>query len=124
MKTFQSLIFLLLSFLSFAFASEQAYDTTVYLTNTVTQVYTVRKTGTPTGTAANVTSTIMATTIPTMAPSAPSVGTILPYPSLNGTETPSVTRAAPSATYTGAASGFKVNALVAALAVGVGYLAL
>jgi hypothetical protein len=116
MRSFQSILFLLLGvLLSLAVAESATYETTVYLTNTVTQVYTITKSGAhPTGVAVNSTSIIP-----------PSYGTSVPYPSGNATATPTgTTTSSPSAVFTGAASQFNVNAFVAVLAAGVGYLAL
>jgi hypothetical protein len=116
MRSFQSMLLLVLAaLLSLAMAAENpSYETTVYLTNTVTQVYTITKSGAhPTGVPQNSTSVIP-----------PSYGTQAPYPSTNATATPTGTTSSPSAVFTGAASQFNVNALVAVLAAGVGYLAL
>jgi hypothetical protein len=115
MRSFQSILFLLLgALLSLAAAESATYETTVYLTNTVTQVYTITKSGAhPTGVAVNSTSVIP-----------PSYGTSAPYPSSNATATPTGTTSSPSAVFTGAASQLNVNAFVAVLAAGVGYLVL
>lgn len=120
MRSFQTVVALLFAFMAFALAqvSEPAYDATVYVTSTVYRVNTVTLSGTPTGSIANSTSTISA---------AASAATIIPsYGGGNGT-TAVPTGVAPSSSapaFTGAASHLNVNALVAALAAGVGYLAL
>ncbi|KAF2194054.1 hypothetical protein K469DRAFT_549042 [Zopfia rhizophila CBS 207.26] len=112
MRPFQQLILFLLALLPFALAQE-SYDATVYITSTVYKVNTVTMSGTPTGAAANSTSTISA-----------SAGTLLPnVPSGNGTA-PTVTAATSAPAFTGAASHLNVNAFIAALAAGVGYMAL
>ncbi|KAF2472450.1 uncharacterized protein BDR25DRAFT_173275, partial [Lindgomyces ingoldianus] len=95
------------------------YDATVYVTSTVYKVNTVTMSGTPTGPAVNSTSTIYA-----------SVGTLQPnYPSSNATvaptgAVPSITTTAAPSVFTGAASQLNINAFVAILAAGAGYLAL
>lgn len=119
MRSFQTIVALLFAFVAFALAQspEPSYDATVYVTSTVYRVNTVTLSGTPTGSVANSTSTISA-----------SVATIIPsYGGGNGTiAVPTgVTASSSSApAFTGAASHLNVNALVAALAAGVGYLAL
>ena len=118
MRSFQTIVALLFAFVAFALAQspEPSYDATVYVTSTVYRVNTVTLSGTPTGSIANSTSTISA-----------SVATINPsYGGGNGTTAvPTGVSPSPSApAFTGAASHLNVNALVAALAAGVGYLAL
>jgi hypothetical protein len=117
MRSFQTIVALLFAFVAFALAQspEPSYDATVYVTSTVYRVNTVTLSGTPTGSIANSTSTVSA-----------SIATIIPSYGANGT-TAVPTGVAPSSTppaFTGAASHLNVNALVAAVAAGVGYLAL
>ncbi|ORY17536.1 hypothetical protein BCR34DRAFT_597001 [Clohesyomyces aquaticus] len=119
MKSIQQLVVLFFALFAFALAQEETYDATVYVTSTVYKVNTVTMSGTPTGAVSNSTTTIV---------SYPSVGTVLPgYSSANLTSAP--THATPTTTakpsqFTGAASQLNVNAVVAILAAGVGYLAL
>ena len=124
MRSFQQVIAILFALVAFAFAQAQSsdtevYDATVYLTSTIYRVNTVTMSGTPSASVANRTSTISATHAPT-------------YPAgisskVNGTSVvqPTGTGAKPSQPlFTGAASALNVNAYVAALVAGVGYLAL
>ncbi|KAF2790080.1 hypothetical protein K505DRAFT_365043 [Melanomma pulvis-pyrius CBS 109.77] len=116
MRSFQQVVVLLFALFAFALAQEPSYDATVYVTSTVYRVNTVTLSGTPTGSVANSTSTISAS-VASFAPS---------YSAGNGT-TLAPTGVAPSSTapaFTGAASHLNVNAFVAALVAGVGYLAL
>jgi hypothetical protein len=121
MRSFlQTLLFAL--FALFALALAQEYDTTVYITSTVYRVNTVTLSGTPTASVHNMTSTIKPS-IPTMATPIYSTG------SSNGTtiaptgSAPAPAQPSPSE-FTGAASQLTINALVAVVAAGVGYLAL
>ncbi|KAF2713967.1 hypothetical protein K504DRAFT_450585 [Pleomassaria siparia CBS 279.74] len=114
MRSFQIIAAFLFAFLAFAVA-EETYDATVYVTSTIYRVNTITLSGASTGTIANQTSTIAAS-VPSLAPSF----------SGNGT-TAAPTNATPSATspaFTAGAPRLNVNALVAAIAAGVGYLAL
>jgi|TARA_R110002003_G_scaffold180_1_gene14346 hypothetical protein len=117
MRSFQQLVFFLFALLACAFAQEsEAYDATVYITSTVYRVNTVTKSGSAPSSIANLTSTISA-----------SHATYAPVSSLkaNGTVYPTGTGAMPSSPqFTGAASALAINAYVAALAAGVGYLVL
>jgi hypothetical protein len=117
MRSFSTLLFVFLALFSLALAAnEPQYETTIYLTNTVTQVYTITKSGAhPTGIAvANSTSTIPAT-----------YGTGAPYPSsslVNATSAATRT-SAPSAVFTGAAAKWSTNTVVAIVAAGMGLFA-
>jgi hypothetical protein len=109
-----------------AFAQEEGYDATVYITSTVYRVNTVTMSSSapaPGYTPANSTSTISATH-PTIIPS---------YNAGNGTSGVAPTASAPTvgapsaskpAEFEGAAASIKVNTMVVALAAGVGYLVL
>jgi hypothetical protein len=130
MPSFQQLFLFLFALFASALAQgysqeSVSYDATVYVTSTVYRVNTVTLSGSPTGSVANSTSTISAS-IPTLAPSYPSsngTASSIVYPS--GTLAPSASKPVPSSpAFTGAASALNVNAFVAALAAGVGYLAL
>lgn len=118
MRSFQQVVVVLFALFAFALAQspEPSYDATVYVTSTVYRVNTVTLSGTPTGSVANSTSTISAS-VASFAPS---------YSAGNGT-TLAPTGVAPSSSapaFTGAASHLNVNAFIAAVAAGVGYLAL
>lgn len=119
----------LLFLVALPFAVADSYDTTlistVYSTKTVYAVHTEIKTGTPpVSSSCNSTSTYYPTSYGTSAvssavyPTGPATGY---YPSSTGAGTPTT---ATLPTFTGAASQLNVNALVAAIAAGVGYLAL
>ncbi|KAF1911936.1 hypothetical protein BDU57DRAFT_459963 [Ampelomyces quisqualis] len=114
MRSFQQVLVFLFALVAFALAQESdVYDSTVYITSTVYRVNTVTMSGSPTGSAANMTSTIPAS----LAPTYPANGTYAVQPSGTG--------AMPtSPPFTGAASALSINAYVAALVAGVGYLAL
>jgi len=124
MKHFQTLLFFLIGLLSVGAFAEEAYDTTIYLTNTVTQVYTVTRSG-PSSAVANSTSTIYPSS--TLAYGTKAAA---PYPSANVTSSP--TKGGPSATgsatgaapFTGAAAQLNGNVVAVVLAVGMGLLAL
>jgi hypothetical protein len=120
MRSFQQVLVFLFALVAFAFAQDnEAYDSTVYITSTVYRVNTVTMSGSPTGSVANMTSTIPASHAPTY----PAIASFKP----NGTSAvqPSGTGAKPTTSpFTGAASALNVNAYVAALVAGVGYLAL
>lgn len=123
MKSIQQLAVLFFTLFAFALAQDEtSYDATVYVTSTVYKINTVTLSGTPTGPVYNSTTTIY--------PSVPGTG-YPTYSSANVTAAP--TGAVPSSTkgsspspspFTGAASQLNVNAFVAILAAGVGYLAL
>lgn len=120
MRSFQQITALLFAFLALALAqaAEPSYDGTVYVTSTIYRVDTVTLSGTPTGSVANSTSTISA-----------SVATFVPsYSAGNGTAAASTgvapTSSAPASEFTGAASRLNANAFIAAVAAGVGYIAL
>ena len=120
MRSFSQVIVLLFALFAFALAQDSvsSYDATVYVTSTVYRVNTVTMSGTPTGSAANSTVTIPAT-VASVASYYPAGKGTTAAPTGSG----SPTTAAPSQ-FTGAASNLKVNAFVAAIAAGVGYLAL
>jgi len=130
-QVFNSILMFLIALLPFAFAGdyESASVSTYFSTKTVYLVHTETKTGTPpasSSTSYNSTSTeyppSYGTTIPTFSSSAnATLSSTGYYPT--GTGVPTSTTTAPP-TFTGAASQLNVNALVAAIAVGVGYLAL
>jgi hypothetical protein len=112
-----------------AFAQEDQYDATVYITSTVYRVNTVTMSSSapaPGYTPANSTSTISATH-PTIIPSYNAgngtAGVVVPTASA-----PSASSVAPIASkpaeFEGAAASIKVNTMVVALAAGVGYLVL
>jgi hypothetical protein len=117
MRSFQQVVFFLFALLACAFAQDaEAYDSTVYITSTVYRVNTVTKPGSAPSSVANLTSTIPA-----------SHATYAPASSIkaNGTIYPTGSAARPSSPqFTGAASALAINAYVAALAAGVGYLVL
>jgi hypothetical protein len=122
MKSLQQIVVLFFALCAFALAQESiAYDATVYVTSTVYRVNTVTLSAKPTGAVYNSTSTISATGA--SAPVVPSY-----YPSSNGTSavypTGTIAPSASAPAFTGAASHLNVNAIVAVLAAGVGYLAL
>jgi hypothetical protein len=112
------LITLLFTLFAAVFAQDtEVYDSTVYITSTVYRVNTVTMSGaSPTGAVVNMTSTIPAH-VPTYYPTAQLNGTSVVAPSGTGVK-PS------SPAFTGAASALNVQAYVAVLAAGVGYLAL
>jgi hypothetical protein len=124
MRSFSQIIIALFALLVCAFAQEDQYDATVYITSTIYRVNTVTmsSSASPVGyTVANSTSTISATH-PTMIPS---------YNAGNGTASvtmPTASGPMPSASkpaqFEGAASSLHINGLVVALAAGVGYLVL
>ena len=121
MRSFQAVIVFLFALVASVFAAEtESYDATVYITSTVYRVNTVTMSGSPSGSVANQTSTISA---PSYA--APSVTASY---GTNGTgavkPTGSATKSASPSEFTGAASSLNANALVVALAAGVGYLVL
>jgi hypothetical protein len=122
MRSFQQIVVFLFALLVCALAQDtDIYDSTVYITSTVYRVNTVTMSGaSPSGSVANQTSTIYATHTPAYPAAASSLKG-------NGTSIvlPTGTGAKPSATqFTGAASSLTINAYVAALAAGVGYLVL
>jgi hypothetical protein len=120
MRSFQQVVFFLFALVAFAFAQDtESYDATVYITSTVYRVNTITMSGSSSGNVVNMTSTIP----PSHAPTYPAVASFKP----NGTSLvqPSGTGAKPTtAPFTGAASALNINAYVAVLAAGVGYLAL
>jgi hypothetical protein len=119
MRSFQQVIVFLFALLVAAFAQEDSYDSTVYITSTVYRVNTVTMSGTPSAPVVNMTSTISASHVPTY----PAMSTIKP----NGTSiiAPSGSGAKPSQPqFTGAASAMNVPAYLAVLAAGAGYLVL
>lgn len=124
MRSFQQVVVFLFALLVCAFAQDtEVYDSTVYITSTVYRVNTVTLSGpSPSSAVVNRTSTIHATHAPTYSAAISSLkgnGTSLGYPTGTGAS------AKPSATqFTGAASSLNINAYVAALAAGVGYLVL
>jgi hypothetical protein len=106
MRSFQQVVVFLFALLVCAFAQDtESYDATVYITSTVYRVNTITMSGSPTGSVvvANQTSTISASHAPTYA----AISSLKP----NGTSL-----VHPSA--------MTINAYVAALAAGVGYLVL
>jgi hypothetical protein len=114
-------------FCAVAFAQEGQYDATVYITSTVYRVNTVTMSSSaaPAGyTPANSTSTISATH-PTIIPSYnagnATSGVVLPTASAPTVGAPASSK---PAEFEGAAASVKVNAMVVALAAGVGYLVL
>lgn len=112
MRSFQQIVVFLFTLLVCAFAEEQQYDSTVYITSTVYRVNTVTMSGSHTGVLANQTSTI-----PAMYPTGSHSG--------NGSVIPTSTSTLPSpSAFTGAASSLNVGSYVVALAAGVGYLVL
>lgn len=125
MRSFQQIVVALFALLVCVFAQSAVsdnYDATVYVTSTVYRVNTVTLASSPTGSVANQTSTIAASHPSAAYPT---------YAAGNGTSVvapsgyPSGTQAQPSSPqFTGAASVMNVNVFVAALAAGVGYLAL
>ncbi|KAF1995348.1 hypothetical protein P154DRAFT_346641 [Amniculicola lignicola CBS 123094] len=132
MKSFQQAAVVLFALCASALAQESvAYDATVYVTSTVYRVNTVTLSGSPSSSVANETSTISAT-IPSYVPSYPvNSTTVYPtavYPTGTGAPSSPSGSASPSSTtspeFPGAASQLTINAFVAAVAVGVGYLAL
>jgi hypothetical protein len=122
MRSFQQVVVFLFAIFTCALAQDSlSYDATVYVTSTVYRVNTVTMSGYATASVANSTSTIYSSSSasayqPSYYPSAN--GTTAVYPS--GTIAPS--HSAPA--FTGAASHMNVPAALAALAAGVGYLAL
>jgi hypothetical protein len=120
MRSFQQVVVFLFALVAFAFAQDtESYDATVYITSTVYRVNTITMSGSSSGNVVNMTSTIP----PSHAPTYPAVASFKP----NGTSLvqPSGTGAKPTtAPFTGAASALNINAYVAVLAAGVGYLAL
>ena len=116
MRSFTNILSFLFALFVCAMAQSESYDTTVYITSTVMLVNTVTMSGSPTGSVANQTSTIAAA-----APTAYSTGAIG-----NVTVAPTATNAKPTdaAEFTGAASALHANALLAAMAAGLGYLVL
>jgi hypothetical protein len=117
MRSFQQIVVFLFALLVSVMAQDtESYDATVYITSTVYRVNTVTMSGQYTGSAANMTSTIPPTGAATYA-ATPKNGTSLVQP----TGAPASSSPAP---FTGAASALNINAYVAALAAGVGYLVL
>ena len=117
MRSFQQVVVFLFALLVCVLAQDtEVYDATVYITSTVYRVNTVTLSSSPSGSVANQTSTIHA--------SHPTSAVVLSSLKPNGTlATP--TGAKPSqAQFTGAASALNVNAYVAALVAGAGYLIL
>jgi hypothetical protein len=121
MRSFQQIVVFLFALLVSVMAQDtESYDATVYITSTVYRVNTVTMSGQYTGSAANMTSTIPPSGAATYAPThaaTPKNGTSLVLP----TGAPASSSPAP---FTGAASALNINAYVAALAAGVGYLVL
>lgn len=119
MRSFQNVIVFLFALVMCVFAAEEmSYDTTVYVTSTLYRTNTVRLSSSPTGSVENQTSTIHATgyAVPSVTSS---------YSTNNTASVPTGSATMPSASeFTGAASSLNVNALVVALAAGVGYLVL
>jgi ABC-type phosphate transport system substrate-binding protein len=119
MRSFQQVVVFLFALLVCVFAQDtEKYDATVYITSTVYRVNTITMSGSSSS-VANMTSTIPASHMPTY----PAVASLKP----NGTSAgiPSGTGAKPTTSpFTGAASALTINAYVAALAAGVGYLVL
>ncbi|KAF2825098.1 hypothetical protein CC86DRAFT_394848 [Ophiobolus disseminans] len=118
MRSFQQIVVFLFALLVCALAQSDTdiYDSTVYITSTVYRVNTVTMSGaSPSGTVANHTSTIH--------PSQSLRASVTSFKG-NGTAVlPTGSGAKPSPTqFTGAASSLNINAYVAALAAGVGYL--
>jgi hypothetical protein len=117
MRSFQQIVVFLFALLVSVMAQDtESYDATVYITSTVYRVNTVTMSGQYTGGAANMTSTIPPSGAATYA-ATPKNGTSLVQP----TGAPASSSPAP---FTGAASSLNINAYVAALAAGVGYLVL
>ncbi|KAI4641825.1 uncharacterized protein J4E79_011596 [Alternaria viburni] len=116
MRSFTQIITALFALLVCAFAQEDQYDATVYITSTVYRVNTVTaSSSSPAGyTAANSTSTISATH-PTIVPS-------MAMPTASGPMASASASAPPQ--FEGAASSLQINGMVVALAAGVGYLVL
>lgn len=117
MRSFQQIVVFLVALVVCVFAAQEteSYDATVYVTSTVYRVNTVTMSGSPSGSVANQTSTIAASHAPTH-------GSMKPNSTLAN---PTGTGAKPSSPlFTGAATALNVNAYVAALAAGVGYLVL
>ena len=140
MRSFQNVIVFLFALIACAFAAQEAesYDTTVYITSTLYRINTVTMSGSPSGSVANQTSTIQASSYAT--PSITSVYSTTTATAnnnsnnnnnnnTNNTNT-TASQLTGSATkpstpeFTGAASSLNANALVIALAAGVGYLVL
>jgi hypothetical protein len=118
MRSFQQIVVFLFALLVSVMAQDtESYDATVYITSTVYRVNTVTMSGQYTGNAANMTSTIAASA-PTAAMSKGN-GTSIVLPTGSGSGPKPST-----APFTGAASALNINAYVAALAAGVGYLVL
>ncbi|KAF2623575.1 hypothetical protein BU25DRAFT_349838 [Macroventuria anomochaeta] len=117
MRSFQAVIVFLFALAASVFAAEtESYDATVYLTSTIYRVNTVTLSGSPSGAVANQTSTISAYAAPSVTGSYGTNGTaIKPTGSATKPLTPE---------FTGAASSLNANALVVALAAGIGYLVL
>jgi len=128
MRSFQQIVVFLFALLVRALAQSDTdiYDSTVYITSTVYRVNTVTMSGpSPSGSVANSTSTIHAIhatntpAYPAAVSSFKANGTAVVYPTGSGAGVkPSPTQ------FTGAASSLNINAYVAALAAGVGYLVL
>lgn len=115
MRAFQQVLAFFFALFVFVFAQDtESYDATVYITSTVYRVNTVTMSGTPTA-SANTTAAPTQPSYPTGGNA--NVTSILP------TGNPSVT-VPNNPEFTGAASQLNINALVAVLAVGAGYLAL
>ncbi|KAF2009531.1 hypothetical protein BU24DRAFT_467895 [Aaosphaeria arxii CBS 175.79] len=127
MRSFQQvLVFLFAAIFAFAYAQDAtSYDETVYITSTVYRVNTVTLSTSPTASLVNSTSTISAThPVGTGYPSHSANGTTAIYPTGGS---PSITSSPSPSTpvdFPGAASQLNVNALLAVLAAGVGYMAL
>ncbi|KZM21368.1 uncharacterized protein EKO05_0010660 [Ascochyta rabiei] len=134
MRSFQNVIVFLFALVACVVATTESYDTTVYLTSTVYRVNTVTMSGSPSSAVVNQTSTIyapsasatyVASTATYVAPTATYVAPIVSYGTNSTSIKPTGSATKPtSAEFTGAASSFHANALVAALAAGVGYLVL
>ncbi|KAI4911432.1 uncharacterized protein J4E92_010245 [Alternaria infectoria] len=125
MRSFTQIITALFALLVCAFAQEDQYDATVYITSTVYRVNTVTaSSSSPAGyTAANSTSTISATH-PTIVPSynAGNTTASMAMPTASGPMASASASMPPQ--FEGAASSLQINGMVVALAAGVGYLVL
>jgi hypothetical protein len=133
MRSFQQVVVFLFALLVAAFAQEDSYDSTVYITSTVYRVNTVTMSGTPSAPVVNMTSTISASHVPTypamssIMPNGTSV--IAPSGSGSGSGSGSISASGSSVKpsqpqFTGAASAMNIPAYLAVLAAGAGYLVL